>query len=68
MSLTLTEEQQRQMESTGTKPAEVVNPRTRRCYVLVPREECEALVVRAQQDAFTKASSRLLGRQLSEKP
>lgn len=41
MMLELTAEQRRVVEGQGGRPVEVVDPATRRAYVLIPREEFE---------------------------
>lgn len=66
MPLALTDEQRKQIEAGEQQPAEVLDPQTHRRYVLVPLEEYETLVERIERDAFTKASARMLGRQLAE--
>ena len=66
MAVILTDEQQRQVDSDGQTPAEVIDPRTNRRFRLVPEDEYERLADRADQDALRAASSRTLSRRLAE--
>lgn len=43
MPIQLTEPQQRKLDSAGTEPTRVVDPRTNAEYVLVPAAEYEAV-------------------------
>ena len=43
MTIQLTEQQQQVLDSSGTTPPQVVDPRTNDAYVLVPATEYEAV-------------------------
>ena len=43
MTIQLTEQQQQELDSAGTEPAKVVDPRTNAEYLLVPAAEYEAV-------------------------
>ena len=58
MAIELTNEQQRQIDAAADKPAEMIDPRGRRRYRLVPAEEYEALRDDRDQAALRQASLR----------
>ena len=66
MPVELTTNQQTEIDRSHEKPAQVVDPRSKRRYVLVPLEEYEALRDEQEQAALRKASTRTLGRRLAE--
>jgi PHD/YefM family antitoxin component YafN of YafNO toxin-antitoxin module len=43
MSITLTPDQQQELDKKGKRPKRVVDPRTDTAYVLVPEDEYEAM-------------------------
>jgi hypothetical protein len=66
MPIQLTEEQQKQLDDSGARPAEVIDPRAKRRYVLVPAEEYDALRDDRDQAALRKSSLQNLSRRVTE--
>ncbi len=66
MPVKLTDTQQDEIDRSRERPAEVVDPRSNRQYVLLPLEEYEAMRDEQEQAALRKASTRTLGRRLAE--
>ena len=66
MTFLLTDDQQRQIASAGDQPAEVMDPRTQRRFVLVPVEEYEAMRDERERIAWGADSARTLGQRLAE--
>jgi PHD/YefM family antitoxin component YafN of YafNO toxin-antitoxin module len=66
MSIVLTEDQLREIDSQAERETEAVDPRTGRRFTLVPAEEYEALRDREEQDALRRASVKALARRLRE--
>ena len=72
MSIRLTEQQQRALDSTDAQPPQVVDPRTNAAYVLVPLTEYEAVreIVEDErrQKAIREVAFRNAGRRMNETP
>lgn len=60
MTLQLTEQQQRTLDSAGAVPPQVVDPRTNAAYVLIPAAEYEA-VREILEDERRQRAIRLVG-------
>ena len=72
MTIQLTEEQQQAMDSAGTTPPQVVDPRTSAAYVLIPAEDYETvrevLGEERQQKAIRKVALRNAAGRIQETP
>ena len=72
MSIRLTEQQQRALDSTDAHPPQVVDPRTNEEYVLIPLTEYEAVreIVEDErsQRAIRAVGLRNAGRRADEAP
>ena len=72
MTVRLTEQQQRALDSTDAQPLQVVDPRTNAAYVLIPLTEYEAVreVVEDErrQMAIRTMGLRNAGRRIDEAP
>lgn len=67
MVIELTTEQQRLIDDVSNdQPMEVVDPRGRRRYILVPADEYEALQDDRDQAALARAAARNLASRLKE--
>jgi hypothetical protein len=66
MIFALTQEQQERMQAMRKEPAQVVDPRTRRRYVLLPLEDYEMLKDQGDQSNLRTSAARTLGRRLAE--
>lgn len=70
MSIRLTEQQQRALDSTDAQPPQVVDPRTNEEYVLIPLTEYEAVreIVEDErrQRAIRAVALQNAGRRLNE--
>lgn len=64
--LALTDEQRQQIKPDAQQPTEMVDPATRRRYVLMPVEDYEALKDERDQSNLRTAAGRTLGRRLAE--
>jgi hypothetical protein len=72
MPIELTEEQQRSLDAAEEVPAQVIDPRTRVAYVLIPAREYEAvreiLEDERQQRAIRKVAKRNAVGRMDEEP
>jgi len=72
MSILLTEQQQRALDSSEDQPTQVVDPRTDSAYVLIPLNEYEAvrevLEDERRQRAVRAVGLRNAGHRMGEEP
>jgi len=66
MSIELTSEQQRQVDAAAGKPTEVIDPRGRRRYLLVPADEYDAMQDDRDQSLLRQSSLHNLVSRLTE--
>jgi hypothetical protein len=72
MAIPLTKEQQQAIDSAGSTPSEVVDPRTSAAYVLIPADEYEVvrevLIEERRQKAIRKVTLRNAAGRIQEVP